>query len=103
MGAYNTVDVVRLAPCPRCGDTGLVAVQFAYGDTQQYSYKIGDLIRWGGNDIGEFTQKSVRILGTPEYCRKCGFEVEGEYVLVVDCGKLARYEQATARDVAELP
>jgi len=102
MGVYNTADVVRLVPCPRCGDTGLIAVQFAYGDTQQYSYKIGDSIRWGGNDIGKFTQNPVRILGIPEYCRRYGLEVEDEYVLIVDGGKLMCYEQATARDIAEL-
>jgi hypothetical protein len=42
MSAYNTVKVKRLVPCRRCGDAGVIKVQFAYGDTQQYSYSMGD-------------------------------------------------------------
>lgn len=102
MGAFNTVEVVRLIPCPRCGDTGLINVQFAYGDTQQYRYSMGDQIRWGGNNVGEPGLGEVRILGTPEYCRVCGMGIDTEYVLVVENGKIARYELATAKDIAEL-
>jgi hypothetical protein len=45
MSAYNTVEVKRLVPCRRCGDAGVIKVQFAYGDTQQYSYSMGDEIK----------------------------------------------------------
>lgn len=102
MGAFNTVELVRLVPCPRCGDSGLIAVQFAYGDTQQYAYSMGDVIRWGGNDVGEPACGEVKILGTPEYCQVCGLDVEGEYVLVIENGRIARYHSATAEDVAQL-
>lgn len=47
MSAYNTVSIKRLVPCRRCGDTGEIKVQFAYGDTQQHSYAMGDKISWG--------------------------------------------------------
>lgn len=94
--------MVRIIPCPRYGDTGLIDVQFAYGDTQQCRYLIGDQIRWGRNDVGEPGQGEVRILGTPEYCRVCGMGIETEYVLVVENGKIVRYELATAKDIAEL-
>ena len=102
MGAFNTVEVVRIDPCLRCGDAGLIAVQFAYGDTQQYAYSIGDAIRWGGNDIGEPIQGEVRVLGTPEHCRVCGLDVEDEYVLVIENDRIVRYEKAAAQDIAEL-
>lgn len=102
MGAYNTVDVVRLIPCPRCGDTGWIAVQFAYGDTQQYIYSIGDAIRWGGNDIGRRTDTEVDVLGTPEYCGTCGLEIDGEYVLSINRARLVGYRLASRQDVATL-
>lgn len=101
MGAFNTVDVLRLDPCPRCCDIGLITVQFAYGDTQQYRYSVGDFIRWGGNDIGEQLPE-VRILGTPEDCRVCGLGVEDEYILTIRDGRITGYERAPARDIREL-
>jgi len=44
----------------------------------------------------------VRVLGIPEYCRVCGLDVEGEHVLIVENGRIVRYEKATAEDVAGL-
>lgn len=102
MSAFNTVDVIRLEPCPRCGDTGAIAVQFAYGDTQQHSYSIGDTLSWGGNDIGERGRSEVSVLGTPEYCRVCGLAVEGEYVLIISNDRIVGYRKASLEDIAEL-
>ena len=67
--------------------------QFAYGDTQQYSYSIGDAISWGGNDIGEKGRSEVSVLGTPEYCRVCGLAVEGEYVLIIRNNRIGRLSE----------
>jgi len=89
MSAYNTVEVKRLVPCRRCGDAGVIKVQFAYGDTQQYSYSMGDEIKWGGNDVGTPTDRKVQLLGTPEYCPTCGLNIPEEYVICVDKGRLA--------------
>jgi len=102
MSAYNTVSVKRLVPCRRCGDAGVIKVQFAYGDTQQYSYAMGDEIKWGGNDVGTPTDGKVLLLGTPEYCRTCGIDIPEEYVLCVDKGRLADYRLATPADIREL-
>jgi hypothetical protein len=102
MGAFNTVDVERLTPCPRCGDTGSISIQFAYGDVQQHRYSVGDQLMWGGNDVGSISSGTTRILGTPEYCRRCGLPVDGEYVLQIRDGRLADYEIATPEDVAQL-
>lgn len=102
MGAYNTVSVKRLVPCRRCGDTGVIKLQFAYGDTQQYSYNMGDEIKWGGNDVGTLTSGEVLLLGTPEYCPTCGIDIPEEYVLRVENGRLAGYRLATPADVSKL-
>jgi hypothetical protein len=102
MSAYNTVTVKRLIPCRRCGDDGEIQLQFAYGDTQQYSYAMGDEIRWGGNAVGTPTNDEVCVLATPEYCLKCGIDIPEEYVLCVDKGRLAGYRLATPADIRKL-
>ena len=50
MSAFNTVTVEQV--CPRCQNRIQVRVQFKYGDTWQNEYRLGDRLRWGGNDIG---------------------------------------------------
>lgn len=102
MAAFNTVSVKRLVPCTRCGDEGSIEVQFAYGDTQQLHYGMGDEIRWGGNDVGDRDAEHVFILGTPEYCRRCGVLVPEEYVLHIKQNRLVDYRLATPEDVATL-
>lgn len=102
MSAYNTVSIKRLVPCRRCGDTGEIKVQFAYGDTQQHSYAMGDKISWGGNDVGVPTDGKVLLLGTPEHCPTCGIDIPEEYVLCVENGRLADYRLATPADIREL-
>lgn len=49
MGAFNTVQISERCPC--CTEEVDVEVQFKYGDTYQHRYKLGDVIKWGGNDI----------------------------------------------------
>ena len=102
MSAYNTVSVKRLVSCRRCGDAGVIKVQFAYGDTQQYSYSMGDEIKWGGNDVGTQTDEKVQLLATPEYCPTCGIDIPEEYVVCVDKGRLAGYRLAIPEDVRKL-
>lgn len=101
MAAFNTVRARRLVRCPRCSDAGTINLQFAYGDTWQYQYELGDLLRWGGNDVG-IRSESARVLAFPEPCPVCGRDIEGEYVLEIEGGRLAGHRLATARDVEEL-
>ncbi|UFP94208.1 hypothetical protein [Gloeobacter morelensis] len=76
MGAFNVVKVERT--CPSCNETVELRVQFKYGDTWQYEYRIGDRLRWGGNDTGKPGAKRVVVYGIDEHCPYCGLE-EGDY------------------------
>jgi len=97
MAAFNTVSVARLSPCPRCGHSGQIHVQFAYGDTWQYEYRLGDQVRWGGNDVGR-QQKRVEVLAYPEACPKCGLDIAGDYVLSIDHNVISGYRLAGPRE-----
>jgi hypothetical protein len=54
--------------CPRCDSKIQRPIQFKYGDTWQYQYKVDDRIRWGGNDIGERGRKLVIAEGYADEC-----------------------------------
>ena len=43
-----------------------IHVQFKYGDTWQYDYEVGDVLKWGGNDIGVKNAKHVVVYGCAE-------------------------------------
>lgn len=48
MGTYN--NLLTTVTCPNCGKEGTFTIQFRHGDCWIYNYKIGDQIKWGGND-----------------------------------------------------
>jgi Zn ribbon nucleic-acid-binding protein len=75
MGAYN--ELIAEVKCPRCNSKSDISIQYKYADTWQYTYKIGDLIRWGGNDHGEGTVDHALALGLAD-CPKCDAELELE-------------------------
>jgi hypothetical protein len=52
-------------------------VQFKYGDTWQNVYRIGERIRWGGNDLGE-PADYVIVTGVGDVCPVCGFDPDPE-------------------------
>ena len=89
MAAYNTVTVKRLVPCARCNDDGIIQLQFAYGDTYQHHYQLGDTVSWGGNDFGVPAVDRLEILAYPESCPVCGTDISGEYVLIMEAFFLA--------------
>ena len=101
MAAYNTITVTRLAPCTHCADEGPIRLQFAYGDTWQHNYALGDSIRWGGNDYGQ-RNEHAEILAYPERCLVCAFDTPGEYVLTVDQDRLTAYRLARSEDGVRL-
>lgn len=69
MGAFNWVTHSTL--CPDCGGAAEFAVQFKFGDTWQYSYRVGDRLLWGGNDVGAPGLKRVLVEGIAGPCPHC--------------------------------
>ncbi len=80
MGAFNTV-VVEL-PCPVCENSAEFEIQFKYGNTWQFEYRIGNRIKWGGNEIGEPGHETVLVGGIGGPCSCCGIDTL-EFDLVV--------------------
>lgn len=70
MSAFNTIEAS--ASCPRCKRTAEFGVQFKYGNTWQHSYRVGDSLRWGGNDVGIPGRKRVLVEGIGGPCPHCG-------------------------------
>jgi hypothetical protein len=64
MGAFNTVVVAWKNPAT--GQELELLVQFKYGDTWQHAYRLGDNVRWGGNDIGRRGAARVVVDGALE-------------------------------------
>jgi uncharacterized protein (DUF983 family) len=72
MSAFNTLHASVV--CPACGHTGVFDVQFKFGDTWQYTYKLGDPVRWGGNDYGSRTEGEKVVEGIGGPCPVCAAE-----------------------------
>jgi hypothetical protein len=70
MGAFNTITIETV--CPTCQKPALLRIQFKYGATWQYEYRVGEVLRWGKNDRGRQDIKSVRVHGISEDCPNCG-------------------------------
>src|SRR5690348_4189005 len=102
MGAYNTVS--GTLACPSCGDEVDIVVQFKYGNTWQFEYKIGEKLRWGGLDVGEPGRGHVVADGIVEQaCPKCRMRKEWNVYLHVENNRITRIENANGRfDFAKL-
>lgn len=81
MGAFNTVEISGTCSC--CKEELNLEVQFKYGDTYQNSYKLGDVITWGGNDIGKPGRSKVIVEGFA-LCPICDAELHYEVCLESD-------------------
>src|SRR5687768_5264007 len=94
MGAFNRL--LTTVACPRCGGETTLAIQFKYGDTWQYDYRLGDSLRWGGNDVGKPGQRRVVVDGIAESCAMCGasFPVE-DYEILIEGDKIVSVKPAT--------
>ena len=82
MSAFNRVLVGQ--PCPHCGAVVERAYQFKFGDTWQYDYRLGDRLRWGGNDRGTPGLSSAATECVPEACVRCGFDEDAVYVIRIE-------------------
>lgn len=85
MSAYNVISNIT-ATCPRCKSQVVIDVQFKFGATWQYTYRIGDRLRWGRNDIGETGHKRVVVDAISESpCSSCDYSEEWRlYLFIVD-------------------
>ncbi len=74
MSAYNILN--SQITCSNCRSQYIANIQFKFGDTWQIHYKLGDKIRWGGNDIGYAGLTKVKVYGVLETdnCPICGNE-----------------------------
>ena len=72
MAAFNEVAYAVTTACPACGAVAERSVQYSFGDTWQYRYRIGDRITWGGNDVGEPGLAAVVADGYGTACLSCG-------------------------------
>jgi len=82
MGAFNTLQIKTV--CPSCETEVDINLQFKYGDTWQFKYEIGDILKWGGNDIGKPGLKRVAVDAVAEGCPSCGFAGIGDYEILVE-------------------
>lgn len=94
MSAFNTVTAV--VTCPRCKTAAAIPVQFKYGNTWQYEYVTGDVLRWGGNDVGSPGRARVVVDGVADAsCSTCGYDDEWHLDVHVDNDRIAFVETAT--------
>jgi len=74
VGAFNTfVTNDRCFGCDQHVERGF---QFKFADKWQYTYRTGDLLKWGGNDEGDPRQPLVLVDCVPEPCPNCGFDYD---------------------------
>lgn len=92
MSAFNTVHAP--VACPNCGAARDFEVQFKFGDTWQHRYRVGDVLRQGGNDVGDRGHKEVLVEGIGGPCPNCGTEFLDFDVLIVD-NRVAEVRPAT--------
>jgi hypothetical protein len=71
MGLYNIVDSAVAEVCAACSSSILRSVQFRFGDAWLHAYRVGDEIRWGGNDEGRPGMALVVADGYGEPCPSC--------------------------------
>lgn len=74
MSAFNTLhtDIT----CENCGRQYPARIQFTYGDTWLFDYKLGDKVTWGGNDSGVPDLPKVKAYGCAEetLCPFCNYK-----------------------------
>ncbi|OQP44230.1 hypothetical protein A4H97_33290 [Niastella yeongjuensis] len=71
MGFYNVL--ITEMVCPNCGVSSPVRIQYKYGSTRQFEYRVGDTIPWEGNNIGNPELTNVKAYGIAESttCPSC--------------------------------
>jgi hypothetical protein len=85
MGAFNSLDVT--IACPSCQETASREIQFRYGAVWQYRYHLGDVLRWGRNDVGDPDAPDVVVDAWLCECQSC--DHDGRIALYVRHNTLA--------------
>ena len=80
MGAFNTLET-ELA-CPSCGELAIIPIQFKFGNCWQLKYTVGDVLTWGGNDVGNSGIARAVVDGQGESCPVCSSDSDF-YIFVV--------------------
>lgn len=96
MGAYNTLIIDQV--CTRCHNQVEVRIQFKYGDTWQYIYRLGDRLKWGGNAIGQPGAKQVVADGAVEvpWCPICQYTFP-DYEVCIEDDKIVEARPASGK------
>lgn len=95
MGAYNTVE--QVVPCTVCGRSLLVAVQFKYGLTFQFHYKIGDMIEFQNPEKSTPESSVVADGAATCICPSCSSRQELDFYVFVQNGVIVGVEIADGR------
>jgi len=95
MGAFNVVTATVV--CRHCDTEVPVRVQFKYGNTWQYEYQVGDILKWGGNAIGKPGKRRVIVDGIAESCPKCSYDEEWNFYVLIEHDVIIAVEPATGR------
>ena len=69
MGAFNSLDVT--IGCPACQMTAPREIQFRYGAVWQYRYRLGDVLRWDRDPVGDPNASDVVVDGWLSECPGC--------------------------------
>ncbi|MCH5671598.1 hypothetical protein [Streptomyces gilvus] len=80
-----------------------MTLQFHFGNADLDTYRIGERMRWGGNDKGTPGKELVEVIGYQEPCDRCGLDEDKEYVLVFEHDVLTGgYRYALPEDIVRL-
>jgi hypothetical protein len=69
MGSFNSLDLT--IACPSCQVIASREIQFRYGAVWQYRYHLGDVLRWGRNDVGDSDAPDVVVDAWLCECPSC--------------------------------
>ena len=89
MDVYNTLIVN--SKCFNCKQETQIKIQFRYGDTWDYEYKIGERMRWDGNNVGKEDVRKVVLDGVAEPCKKCNIAVD--YLIFIINNEIKSFEK----------
>ena len=87
MGAFNVVFVNWVDP--GSGRTLELDVQFKYGATRQHEYRVGDVLRWGHNEIGRQDAKRVVVDGCVD-AERLGVPVPEDWEVHIRDGRIEK-------------
>ncbi len=85
MSAYNTVTYPWKDP--NSGKMYDLQIQFKYGEIWQHEYKVGDLLKWGDNDIGDRSADKVFVEGVLEG-EKLTDTMPKNFEIYIGCNKI---------------